>query len=541
MEKNPKSKSDLPIHHLYSMGPQATNVNLESRIHEKSYSSDGHQSDENVREKFQNALPARYKLDQVIGQGGMGEVYKAQDIDPNPFGGGVVAIKRIFESSSDRQGRLDALRNEFSIAHRLSQHKEIDNVVAVYDYGETEVGLYIVMQYIEGDTLCDYIQSNGVMDSASAQRLFIPLARTLDIAHRLDLVHRDIKPSNILITKSQRAYLLDFGIARQCTDADRTGAGLGAGTLVYMSPEQLNNKPPSPSQDIYSFAATLFFAIEGKPIFQHQLPAEIISAVSRENPPKCRLAGRALSKSIAQGLLKSPSDRPKCCMDVVLPKKASNRARNLLLAIGVGIGICALLLLAWKMTAPEVVLQESKQEIALESDVDARTKIEESANSPILDDTSSPPTDLRRKDASSDLAMDKNSTAESTEVPLPPSNMPTVDQPPEPTNAIAPNENAPKTDGVADKPIAGDVPTQKGNSDFRVGALYLVRNTIGPGVLFSRETGDSFVDKSVFFDQGQEVVLVAISSERIKISTVGGSRPGWLSKQQVFRFLKIKD
>ncbi|MBL8868714.1 MAG: SUMF1/EgtB/PvdO family nonheme iron enzyme [Planctomycetaceae bacterium] len=346
---DPERRQRSDAHVDQSMGPLPTNIGAQNGVSHLLHEGDKSPDVGASIEAFQQALPPRYELKRIIGQGGMGQVFEAVDRDMKPFGDGRVAIKRMLGYAGYHTEALGRLKREFEIAQRLSQQSSIDNVVKMYEYGTSAVGPYLVMQYIEGMNLDEFVRSKGALDSAHAQTLFVPLARTLDIAHRLQVIHCDIKPSNILISNSGRAFLLDFGIARQVTDADRTGTGLGAGTLQYMSPEQLNNRPPNSSQDIYSFSATLYFAIEGKPLFTHKLPAELISAVLKEVPPKCRSASAELAQSIALGLSKTPDSRPLMCMDVVLPTKQKKPwERKLFRATGLALAGLLLLWLGWK-------------------------------------------------------------------------------------------------------------------------------------------------------------------------------------------------
>lgn len=190
-------------------------------------------------------------------------------------------------------------------------------MVKMYHSDQTRLGPYIVMEYIGGKDLGAYIKERGPLSESQSVAWFRKLAEALDEGHRKGLIHRDIKPGNILISKDAEPYLVDFGIARRISAMDKTGTGLGAGTFEYMSLEQLRNSRSEISQDIYSFGATLFHAVEGRPPFESAKLVDFITRLASESAPRATRVSSKLADRIASCLSKSPGERPSSCQAVV--------------------------------------------------------------------------------------------------------------------------------------------------------------------------------------------------------------------------------
>ena len=235
-----------------------------------------------------------------LGAGGMGEVYLAEDAVLNRR----VAIKFVIESA-DAPSKSRLLR-EAQAAATL----EHPNVCAIYEVGEHENQPYIVMQYVEGETLAERL-ARGPLAPADAIRIATQLAGALAEAHAHGVVHRDIKPQNIMLTPRGQVKVLDFGLARRSQPdnaATLTGTDFGviAGTLSYMSPEQLRGESPDPASDVFSFGCVVYEIVSGRHPFTRSSSAETISAILTEPvsrlepfvPPELeRIVRKCLEKS----------------------------------------------------------------------------------------------------------------------------------------------------------------------------------------------------------------------------------------------------
>lgn len=204
-------------------------------------------------------LGGRYRILSKLGEGGMGAVWCAEDaiLDLRK-----VAIKTLpLDLLDDRIG-FDRLKKEAQISLQLSH----PNLAAVRSF-EVHNGMpYLVMDYVEGQTLAKHIYQHGPTADIELFEIFAPLASALDYAHSMGVIHRDIKPSNIMLKKDGNPVLLDFGISSELRSVLYRN-GYISGTLPYMSPEQLNGDPPSKSQDIYSLAVSAYECLTGRPPF----------------------------------------------------------------------------------------------------------------------------------------------------------------------------------------------------------------------------------------------------------------------------------
>jgi serine/threonine-protein kinase len=251
-------------------------------------------------------LANRYRIIKQLGQGGMGSVWLAEDtlLDNKQF-----AIKMLPSILVSNKRAYNQLKSEALVAMKLTH----TNVVTLRAFEENNGNPFLVMDYIEGQTLDDYLAEKGKLSEDETIKFLKPIAAALDYAHGRGVVHRDVKPGNVMIAKDGTPYILDFGIAREVQETmTRVTGSQASGTLLYMSPEQLNGMPPSSSQDIYSFAAMAYECIKGKPPFSHgQLEHQILN-----NQPE-RLAGGPCASSIMKGLAKKPEGRPATCVAVL--------------------------------------------------------------------------------------------------------------------------------------------------------------------------------------------------------------------------------
>ena len=228
---------------------------------------------------------AHYQIRAKLGAGGMGEVYLADDTRLNRK----VAIKFLpAASTSDERARKRLVR-EAQAAAALDH----PNICAIHEVGEADGQTFIVMQYVEGETLAARIQRKP-LDSKEALDIAVTLADALAEAHALGIIHRDIKPQNIMITARGQIKILDFGLAKMVTagviDSEAetqsflTQAGMIVGTVPYMSPEQVKGEALDARSDIFSFGAVLYELISGHCPFAARTTAEIISAILTTEP-----------------------------------------------------------------------------------------------------------------------------------------------------------------------------------------------------------------------------------------------------------------
>ena len=191
-----------------------------------------------------------YRLEELVGRGGMGVVYRAHDVAlERP-----VALKLLSPSlAADRD-----FRQRFLVESRLAAALDHPCVVPIYDAGEAEDQLYLAMRYVEGTDLKRLLQAEGKLDPARAIAVCSQLADALDTAHAHGLVHRDVKPSNVLLDEQGHAYLADFGLTRRLAEqASGFEAGLSLGTPAYVAPEQIEGKDVDGRADQYSLACLL--------------------------------------------------------------------------------------------------------------------------------------------------------------------------------------------------------------------------------------------------------------------------------------------
>ena len=197
-----------------------------------------------------------FRIDGVLGRGGMGTVYRATDLTlKRP-----VAIKVLSRQLSSDAQFVERFRREAEIQANL----EHQHIVAVHAFGEIGDDLYLVMRMIRGDALSTLLDQ-GRLSRSEALDLLAQVADALDSAHQVNLVHRDVKPDNILVSEDGNAYLADFGLTRDISDSVRlTRSGAFVGTVNYVSPEQVRGLSPTASADIYSLTAVLFECLTGQ-------------------------------------------------------------------------------------------------------------------------------------------------------------------------------------------------------------------------------------------------------------------------------------
>ena len=246
----------------------------------------------------------RYEVEAPLGTGGMAEVWRGHDRVLNR----TVAIKTLLPQFARDASFVDRFRREAQAAARLNHH----GIVSVYDSGTDGDTPYIVMQYIEGRTLADFLGSGKTLPPKQATTIGKEIAEALGAAHAEGVIHRDIKPANVMITREGKVLVMDFGIARLISGpetAPQTSAVLG--TASYLSPEQAQGQPVDARSDIYALGVVLYEMLTGRPPFTGDSPMAIAykqvnatppapSSVNADVPPELdAVVMRALSKNPA--------------------------------------------------------------------------------------------------------------------------------------------------------------------------------------------------------------------------------------------------
>jgi tRNA A-37 threonylcarbamoyl transferase component Bud32 len=231
-------------------------------------------------------LGGRYRLDAQIGRGGMSTVYRAFDTVLERS----VAVKLMHREIASDSDQLERFRREARSVARLNH----PHIVTVIDAGEepseggAEPGVgapYIVLEYVEGETLKDLIRRDGPLEITEAIAYAIELARALGAAHERMIVHRDVKPQNVLIGDEGGAKITDFGIARTLTEEGLTIAGRVLGTTDYVSPEQALGQPVTGQSDLYSLGVVLYEMLTGQVPFRGESPVAVAMCHVREQVP----------------------------------------------------------------------------------------------------------------------------------------------------------------------------------------------------------------------------------------------------------------
>jgi eukaryotic-like serine/threonine-protein kinase len=268
-------------------------------------------------------VAGRYRLVRMLGAGGMGTVWEAQD----ELLGRTVAIKEVAPPPELTEDEADLLRKrtvrEASTAARISH----PNVTTVYDVVTSDDEPWIVMELVPSRSLSEVIAADGPMPPARVAQIGLDVLAALRTAHAAGVLHRDVKPGNVLLRKSDgRAVLTDFGIATLAGDPSLTKAGLLLGAPAYISPERARGGRGDPSSDLWALGATLYTAVEGRPPHDRGGPLPTLAALVTEDPPPPRHAGD-LRPALVGMLRMRPADRPSSAeIEALLRPVAASRA-----------------------------------------------------------------------------------------------------------------------------------------------------------------------------------------------------------------------
>ncbi|GIF03488.1 serine/threonine-protein kinase [Actinoplanes siamensis] len=247
-------------------------------------------------------LGGRYRLDDRIAAGGMGEVWAATDtVLSRP-----VAVKTLLGGRGTDPGFLRRFRHEARAMAALRH----PGVVAVYDFGDTEDGAYLVMARVDGQPLNRVLADRGQLSVAETMSVVAQAGRALQAAHDAGIVHRDVKPGNLIIEPDGTVVLVDFGVARSANSVTLTGAREVVGTALYIAPEQVSKRTTGPAADIYALGGVAYHCLTGRPPFLGDNPLAVaLQHVTDEPPPLSRDVPRPVRDLIGIALAKEPAER----------------------------------------------------------------------------------------------------------------------------------------------------------------------------------------------------------------------------------------
>jgi eukaryotic-like serine/threonine-protein kinase len=248
----------------------------------------------------------RYRLQELLGEGGMGQVYRAFDTETDR----IVALKLLPPHLVKDREFEQRFRREAKTAASLND----PHIVPIHHYGEIDGRLYVDMRLIAGRDLGQVIrEGDGRLEPARAVSYVEQLAEALQAAHDAGLVHRDVKPSNVLITDRNFVYLIDFGIAQSSDQTRMTNTGLAIGTFAYMAPERMREGTADSRSDVYALACVLHECLTGKPPFAGKSVEQLVAGHLMTEPPRPSTQVSGIAESfdevIAKGMAKDPEAR----------------------------------------------------------------------------------------------------------------------------------------------------------------------------------------------------------------------------------------
>ena len=248
------------------------------------------------------SMLGNYLIVSQIGEGGMGVVYKATDTVLDR----TVALKILPPHLLQNPDFMQRFRTEAYAQARLHH----PNIVTLYSMLEIPAGFVLVMEYVEGQTLHERIRGGGPLEPEVALSIFEQALRGVTYAHHMGIVHRDLKPDNIFITHKNEVKIMDFGVAKIIDNKEPTRSRSMVGTLLYISPEQINGRDADVRSDIYTIGISLFEAVTGRLPFERRTDYGLMHAHILEEPPRPRQLKRDLPKTLEKVILTAIEKEP---------------------------------------------------------------------------------------------------------------------------------------------------------------------------------------------------------------------------------------
>jgi serine/threonine protein kinase len=272
-----------------------------------SFGSPSHPSRDGERFAPGMLIADRYRIISPLGRGGMGEVFRADDLTL----GQPVALKFLTDSMIDKS-MLERFRNEVRIARRISH----PNVCRVYDIGETDNQVFLSMEYVDGEDLSSLLRHIGRLPRDKALEISRKVCAGLAAAHDKGVLHRDLKPSNIMLDARGEVLIMDFGLAGLVHEIE----DVRSGTPAYMAPEQLAGKEVTARSDIYALGLVIYELFTGKPVFEGKTHDEIMRVRRESSPHRLATLVRDLDPAVEMVILRcleeEPEDRPSSALIV---------------------------------------------------------------------------------------------------------------------------------------------------------------------------------------------------------------------------------
>ena len=262
---------------------------------------------------------AGFRLEQLLGRGGMGAVYRAEDVRL----GRKVALKLLVPELAENERFRERFLRESQTAASLDH----PHIVPIYGAGEADGQLYLAMRFVEGSDLRQLIAREAPLAPERVLRIAEQVGDALDAAHERGLIHRDVKPANVLVDERSgrvHCYLTDFGLTKQTSSiSGLTGTGELVGTVEYVSPEQIRGEPVDGRADLYSLGCVLYECLTGERPFARESEVATLWAHVHDVPPPLRGLGAEIDRVMAKALAKAPADRYRTCGELVSEARAA--------------------------------------------------------------------------------------------------------------------------------------------------------------------------------------------------------------------------
>lgn len=260
-------------------------------------------------------LPPEFRFVRHLGSGGMGRVILVER--ETGYSKELLALKVISSKSVGDPSAIERFKKEVETL-KLLRH---ENIVPLRDFGFYQGYYYFLMEFVDGVTLEEHVRKHGPLAEEKALGFLVPIAIALDYAHSKMVIHRDVKPTNIMIDRTGKSFLLDFGVAKNQQHELSEANPIGPGTWEYMAPEQFDNLQPTPATDVYGLGSTLFYALSGKHPFKFHGLRQLLS--EKEFGPDCSAIKVQLDlvDRLRKSMLSDPKLRPKSCVGVFRDSK----------------------------------------------------------------------------------------------------------------------------------------------------------------------------------------------------------------------------